>query len=173
MRSDQGELYETSCADIWLTGTPLKPWTCAIWRNGGHTCLGHVTSIKSNLFFLISGHISTVPAPSVLFFFSFLPTNVWILNNRSKVEGDRFSGNVVLGVFVCVRCVCVGGRLIKLISRTKWCSVFDKCTLSDLQGSIMEQFVVGSLGKMRTGVQSHVLESLFLLFLHFFQPVFR
>lgn len=84
MRSAQAELYETSCAEIWLMETPLKPWTSAIWENGGHSCSGHMTSIKSN-FFLISGHISP---PSFVSFRSFsvpFSTNVGIFNKGSAV----------------------------------------------------------------------------------------
>lgn len=75
----------------------------------------HVTSIKSN-FFLISARISA--------FFSFFvcfTTNVWIFNNGTGAVDDRFSG--------------AGGGGGLRLRETGWCSVFDKCTTSDLQWS--------------------------------------
>lgn len=62
-----------------------------------------MASIKSN-FFLISGRISPVSFP----FLAFIPTNAGILNNRSRVEDDRFSrgrGGAAGRVFVSM---CLG-----------------------------------------------------------------
>lgn len=59
------------------------------WRSH---MLGSCDIYKIKLFFLnIWSYISCSLSSVLLFLFSFPPTNVWILNNRSKVEGDRFS----------------------------------------------------------------------------------
>lgn len=95
------------------------------WRS---LMLGSCDIYKIKLFLNIWSYITCFFL--CLFFNLFFPANAWILNNGSRVEDDRFSRYRGRGAAVFV-CMCLG-----LVRGTGWCSVFDKCTISDLQRSI-------------------------------------